>query len=312
MKQQTFDYGGDQSPPIDEKVHDEVEARWDEGLSASTREFVRAKTDEIHGQMMRTAEGIIRIGQNLLAVKARLNHGQFLPWLKAEFDMSQSTASRLMQSAARFKDKFVTVTNLSPAIIYALAAPSTSDQVVDKVLTGQVEASLSAIKAEKKRADDAEQARVVVESQLQQLRTEVATLQHQLEERPPVVEKTVENSETEAALSRLKQEFAEKERQLKQKTERVAVLSAELQKHAHRDEQETYREQVRYKWRRACEAFHQGIKEGLACMVTPLDAGSAFEADDWARLDEVRAALNRMLEELCRLQEGGHIIEADR
>jgi len=178
--------------------------------------------------------------------------------------------------------------------------------VVEKVLTGQIEASLEAIRAEKepekRRADDAEQARRVIESQLQQLRAEVATLQRQLQERPQI-EKTVENPETEAALARLKENYAEIETKLKIKTERVNILSAELEKHAHRDEQETYRQQVRYKWRQACDAFLQGINQGMTRMVTPLDAATAFEGDDWARLADVEKTLKRALEALSHLQE---------
>lgn len=315
MIQKTFDYGGLPDPPPSSQSEgsEPVDARWDDGLDSETREFVQKITDEIHGQMKRTAEGIIRIGQNLIAVKERLRHGQFLPWLKAEFAMSENAALKFMQVAERFGSKSINFMNLSASVLYELAAPSTKDEVVEKVLAGSVEATLEAIRAEKealkRRADKAERARAVVEQQLQHLIEEVTVLQRQLEERPQVVQ--VENPETEAALARLKQQYAEKEVQLKQKIERVKVLSAELEKHAHRDEQETYRQQVRYQWRRTCEAFHQGIKEGMARMVIPFDAASAFEGDDWARRASVESALKRAMEELARLREGGQIIEAN-
>ena len=77
----------------------EVDARWDEGLDAETREFVQLKTDEIHGQIKRTAEGVIKIGQNLIAIKEYLRHGRFLPWLKASFGMSENAALKFMQVA---------------------------------------------------------------------------------------------------------------------------------------------------------------------------------------------------------------------
>jgi hypothetical protein len=64
------------SEPVD---GGEKEARWDEGLDVETREFVQLKTDEIHGQIKRTAEGVIKIGQNLIEVKEHLRHGRFLP-----------------------------------------------------------------------------------------------------------------------------------------------------------------------------------------------------------------------------------------
>lgn len=295
----------------------EVDARWVEDLDPETREFVRLKTDEIHGQIKRTAEGIIKIGQNLMAVKEHLRRGQFLPWLKAEFEMSEPQAQRFMQVARRFGEetKSIILMDFSPTILYALAAPSTPDEVVDKVISGEVEATLVSIKAakeaEKSRADKAERERAEVEQQLHQMQEKVATLQRQLSEQPQVIEKTVENPETAAAFARLREKYAQKEEQLKIKTERVAVLSAELEKHAHRDEQETYRQQIRYKWRQACDAFHQGINLGMTRVVTPLEATSAFEADDWARLADVENTLKRALETLSRLREsvGSQFVE---
>ncbi len=131
----------------------------------------------------------------------------------------------------------------------------------------------------------------------------MVALERQLEERPQVIEKTVENPETEAALARLREKYVQKEEQLRIKTERVAVLSAELEKHAHGDEQETYRQQVRYQFRQACDAFHLGINQGMARMITPLDAASAFEGDDWARCASVLSTLKRAAEFLSGLQE---------
>jgi hypothetical protein len=307
MIQTTFDYGeaqpeGDQRSSFDYGALDE-----------ETRLFVKAKALAIQTRLKRAAEDIIAIGLDLREVQERLSRhhgGEFGAWLELEFEMSYRTGYRFMQVAQRFAGSFDKLSRLSASVLYELAAPSTSDEVVDKVLLGEIEASLSAVKAEKEaekqRADNAEQERRVVESQLQLLREEVATLQRQVEERPQVVD----DPETEAALIQLQQDYAEKERQLKQKSERVEVLTEELRRLAQRDEQETYREQVRIKWRRACESLHQGVKEGLARMVTPLDARSAFEADEWARLAEVEIALKRVLSELSHLQEQGQVIEA--
>ena len=313
--QTTFDY--DQpSPSLSGKVSEpahreeaEVDARWDDGLDEQTREFVQAKTDEIHGQLKRTAEGIIQIGLNLIAVKQRLPHGQFLPWLKADFAMSEPQAVRCMQVARRFgeESKSITMMDFSPIILYTLAAPSTSDSVVEQVLTGEIAATLADIKAakeaEKRRADEAEQAWTVAEHQLQELVAEVATLQHQLSETPQVIETTVENPETEAELARLQEKYAQIEAKLKIKTERVKVLSEQIHLHESLNQQERYNEQIRYKFRQACDAFHLGVKQGITRMVTALDAASAFEADDWARLADVENTLKRALTELVQLRE---------
>lgn len=83
--------------------------------------------------MKRTVEDIIEIGKELTAVKDRLEHGQFLPWIKAEFEMSKSAAYRMMDVAERFGN-FPKLGNFKPAILYALAAPGTPDAVVEHAL----------------------------------------------------------------------------------------------------------------------------------------------------------------------------------
>ena len=52
-----------------------------EALDEGTRSFVQQKTDETHLLLKRTAENILAIGLILQAIKERLPHGQFLPWL---------------------------------------------------------------------------------------------------------------------------------------------------------------------------------------------------------------------------------------
>ena len=44
-----------------------------------------------------TAENILRIGEHLVAVKERLEHGKWLPWLQSEFGWTDMTAQRFMQ-----------------------------------------------------------------------------------------------------------------------------------------------------------------------------------------------------------------------
>lgn len=83
--------------------------------------------------MKRTVEDIIEIGKELTAVKDRLEHGQFLPWIKAEFDMSADTAHRMINVAARF-GQIPQIAEFKPSILYALAAPSTPAAVIDQAL----------------------------------------------------------------------------------------------------------------------------------------------------------------------------------
>ena len=77
---------------------------------------------------------VVDIGRELLAVKERLPHGQFIDWIEAEFGWGRRTAFNYMQAAAVFGDKWETVSHLPAAVIYKLSAPSTPSVVVDTVL----------------------------------------------------------------------------------------------------------------------------------------------------------------------------------
>lgn len=135
-------------------------------LRPTEAQEVRAAAERIRVRMKRTAEDIVAIGQDLLSVKARLPHGAFLPWISAEFGMSQQSASRFMSVAEAYTDKLPKLGNLSLSAIYELAAPSTPDtvrQVIEaRAETGEA-VSVEEVKRLKreaaeavKRAEDAE------------------------------------------------------------------------------------------------------------------------------------------------------------
>jgi len=68
-------------------------------IDTDTTDYLKQNAQETRVLLKRTAEDIIKIGKNLLEAKARLPHGQFIPWVKAELGISQSTAWRFMQVA---------------------------------------------------------------------------------------------------------------------------------------------------------------------------------------------------------------------
>jgi hypothetical protein len=67
----------------------------------------------------------VAIGKDLLDTKERLPHGSFLPWIEAEFGMSDMTAKRFMQVAKAYGEKPNIVFDLPPTALYELAAPKT-------------------------------------------------------------------------------------------------------------------------------------------------------------------------------------------
>jgi hypothetical protein len=92
---------------------------------------VRAVAERIH---KRTTVAVIENGRDLLAVREMPEmKGRFVAWLKAEFNLSEATAYNMMQAAENLGDRFVTITNIGPSALYALAAPSTPETVRQEI-----------------------------------------------------------------------------------------------------------------------------------------------------------------------------------
>jgi hypothetical protein len=124
-------------------------------LDTDTRLFVQEKTQAIHARLKRTAEDIIAIGEDLIAVNERLApYGKFHAWLRAEFGMTRSMAYNFMNVATRFGGdcpKFGQLQiSISISVLYELAAPSTPDTIVEQVQSGEIPASIPAIREAKR------------------------------------------------------------------------------------------------------------------------------------------------------------------
>ena len=95
-------------------------------LASSDRKVIRAATDRINRRLKKTMADMVAIGEDLIAVKDRLDHGQFRQWIISEFGWSKSTASNYM----RIHDAFSNVQNLDicPSAAITLSAESVSDE----------------------------------------------------------------------------------------------------------------------------------------------------------------------------------------
>ena len=92
---------------------------------------VRTVAERIH---VRTNIAIIENGRDLLVVRRMPEmEGRFVAWLNAEFRLSERTAYNMMQAAENLGDRFAKFANIGPSALYALAAPSTPDDVRDDV-----------------------------------------------------------------------------------------------------------------------------------------------------------------------------------
>jgi hypothetical protein len=65
-------------------------------LETKVADKVRNAADRIRERIKKTVEDISEVRNDLLAVKEALPHGQFLPWLRAEFGWSERSAQNFM------------------------------------------------------------------------------------------------------------------------------------------------------------------------------------------------------------------------
>jgi hypothetical protein len=108
-----------------------VQERFDYSpLEKKTAEQVQSAADRIRQSLKRTIESIIEVGNDLIAVKEVLPHGQFGPWLRAEFAWTERTAQNFIAVAERFgpKTEIISDLRIDPTAAYLLAAPSAPDE----------------------------------------------------------------------------------------------------------------------------------------------------------------------------------------
>jgi hypothetical protein len=81
--------------------------------------------DELHTALKRETADILAIGNLLVEAKAKVEHGQWLPWLRQEFLMTDRSAQNYMK-AAEFaaKNEIVADLRLSPSALYLLSGDS--------------------------------------------------------------------------------------------------------------------------------------------------------------------------------------------
>jgi hypothetical protein len=104
-------------------------------VDAGVRDEVQQNIQAIHGLTKTAAKAVIEIGKRLIAIKTKLEHGQFLPCIKAEFGWSDRMAQRFMAVAEAFKSDNLSDLSFAPSALYALAAPSVPDDVRQEAIT---------------------------------------------------------------------------------------------------------------------------------------------------------------------------------
>jgi len=97
-------------------------------LEAKVAKQARSTPGRIRERLKKTLVDLIEFGSDLLAVKEALPHGQFGPWLKAEFGWSERTVQNFMSMAQQFKSANYAVFPIQPSASYLLAAPAGPDE----------------------------------------------------------------------------------------------------------------------------------------------------------------------------------------
>jgi Protein of unknown function (DUF3102) len=104
------------------------------GTEIEADAFLAETASAIRKLAKNVVRDVVQIGGLLIEAKARCGHGNWLPWLKREFDWSERTARRFtgvyeMAKTANVSD----LESLEISALYQLAAPSTPESVRDDV-----------------------------------------------------------------------------------------------------------------------------------------------------------------------------------
>lgn len=84
-------------------------------------------------QVQKGFRALIRIGQNLEAIKESIPHGEWAAWLEAEFEMSDRTARRYMQVGRKFKT--ASVGQFTENVLSLLVPADVPQKAVNKVIS---------------------------------------------------------------------------------------------------------------------------------------------------------------------------------
>jgi hypothetical protein len=105
-------------------------------ISPNTDQFLATHADWIRRLGRNIITDAVEIGRRLIEVNKYLEHGKWLPWLKAEFAWSETTARRFMQlsALAEAKSSKLADLNLPLSGLYVLAEPGTPEEVRDKII----------------------------------------------------------------------------------------------------------------------------------------------------------------------------------
>lgn len=143
----------------------------------------REAAERIRLRLRRSAEDIIEIGLDLIAVKASIGHGNFLPWIEAEFGMTARTAQKFMGVAQSYGSKSELYSHLDASALYELAAPKTPIEVreeVERMIEAGEVVAAATVKELRSKLVGLEKAKMLAEEEIEQKAAKVSELEESI------------------------------------------------------------------------------------------------------------------------------------
>lgn len=104
------------------------------GIAASKACELKEYGIRLRSMVSKSTGDMIKIGVNLLAVKAQLEHGLFSQWVEREIGICLRTAQVYMSLARLAEGKSETVARFPPSTARMLASKSAPQQVIEQVM----------------------------------------------------------------------------------------------------------------------------------------------------------------------------------
>lgn len=114
----------------------QIQASFDyQALDVNSRTLVQKNTQTIKSCLRRAAKDIWKVGQSLVQVRSCLQYGQFVAWLKAEFEWTSRTAYNFIHVFEAFPDlEKISKLDAAASALYLLASPATPPAIRDEFL----------------------------------------------------------------------------------------------------------------------------------------------------------------------------------
>mgnify|MGYP002568679969 CR=1 FL=1 len=194
-----------------------------------------------------TAQNIIEIGRRLIEVKERLEHGEYLKWLKEKVDFTERTAQRFVKVATVFSNT-TPVSHLGTRKLLALAGLDEEDRQevmkenkVKDMTTRELERVVKEKKEIKKQLEEEQELSNDLQEEIKEKEKQIKTLQNEIENiqipKKEIIEKEVVKEVIPENLILEKQELEEELKTLRARAEKAenTISRMKLDKEIHQD-----------------------------------------------------------------------------